>query len=158
MRTYKIRFVSLSLVSGLVRFLKPAVFATLSLILLQCNPSETIAVENLRIIISPGSAQAMYATIRNETPEALTLTKVESPAFAKIEVHKMIHSENRMRMEKVENLTIPAHSSFNFAPHQFHFMVFDPTEPLVAQKTVPITIYLNDKPYLMNALIKDSED
>lgn len=162
MRISTISFLSFRLntpITALVQSLKLVAFTILSVtVIIQCNATETVAVDNLRIIISHGPAQAMYATIRNETPEKLTLTKVESPAFAKIEVHKMTHSEDRMRMEKVDNLEIPANSKFQFAPHQYHFMVFEPTQKLVAGETVPITIYFNNKPYQMNALIKESEN
>ena len=89
----------------------------------------------------PGSeANAGYMTLINSRLEDVTLIKVESDVFEKIEVHEMAMVDGLMTMRKLNELTIPANGLAQLAPGGKHLMMKSPVRHLTAGQEVNITL------------------
>ena len=69
---------------------------------------------------------AGYTFIENTFNVPITLEKVISPSFKKIEFHKILTQDGVVSMKAINSVTIPANSSFAFLPGELHLMMIDP--------------------------------
>lgn len=84
---------------------------------------------------------AAYMIIENRGEQADTLTDVRTPVAGHAEVHEHIHQDGLMKMQQVENLSLPAGESVRFAPGGYHIMLFNLKQPLSAGERFPMTLY-----------------
>jgi copper(I)-binding protein len=101
-----------------------------------------ISVENAWIAEAPPVSKVMvaYMTIKNNSDEAIAITKAESKLYSSIEFHESIHKDGMSRMIRYDALNIPAHSSIQLKRGGKHFMLFNPTRHLQAGDTVDIKL------------------
>ncbi len=94
----------------------------------------------------PGmSMTAGFMNLRNLTAQPLTLVAVESPAFARIEMHRTeIDAQGVARMLAQTSLLIPAQGELSLAPKGNHLMLFDPKQPLQVETPLPLTLVFAD--------------
>ncbi len=90
------------------------------------------------------SILAAYAKIQNKSTETKTISSVSSPLFSKIEIHLSKITDGIATMEKQTSLTIPAESSVELSPGNYHMMLFDPKKPLKAGDNTTITFTFSD--------------
>ncbi|MCZ6804798.1 MAG: copper chaperone PCu(A)C [Proteobacteria bacterium] len=95
---------------------------------------QDINISNVWISEAPPtvSVLAAYAIIQNNTAETKTLSAVSSPIFSRVEIHLSKIIDDMVTMEKQSSLTIPAESSTELSPGNYHLMLFDPKAPLTA--------------------------
>lgn len=93
----------------------------------------------------PGvSVLAAYGRISNHSDQALALVRASSPDFARIEIHRSIVKDDRVSMEKLDRLPIPAHGFAALMPGDYHLMLFEPARPLVAGDSVRLQLYFDN--------------
>jgi copper(I)-binding protein/cytochrome oxidase Cu insertion factor (SCO1/SenC/PrrC family) len=83
---------------------------------------------------------AGYMTLVNVGAEDVTLVKVESEAFASVEVHEMATVDGLMTMREVTDLVIPAKGQVRFEPGGMHLMLMGPREHLATGQQVDMTL------------------
>lgn len=130
--------------------------ASVFLLLFACAPQNTLRFEDMHIVYTPGPVLGMYGTIHNGTEHALVVESVRSNRFKKIEIHQTTTSENRMRMERIETLTIPAGSAVELAPNRAHIMLFEATEPVKNGEIIPVTITLSGTDHSLEVLVREN--
>ena len=93
----------------------------------------------------PGvSVLAAYGRISNHSDQALALVRASSPDFARIEIHRSIVKDDRVSMEKLGRLPIPAHGFAALMPGDYHLMLFEPARRLVAGDNVSLQLYFDN--------------
>jgi len=86
------------------------------------------------------TVNAGYMTLVNAGDEEVTLLKVESDAYDKIEVHEMVTVDGMMEMREVKDLSIPANGQIRFEPGGKHLMLMGPKEHLTTGQKVDMTL------------------
>jgi copper(I)-binding protein len=81
-----------------------------------------------------------YFSLKNSGEKDITLVGASAPFAAKAELHNHIMHGDVMRMEKQENVIIPAGETVEFSPGGLHLMIFGLTQSLQEQQTVPLTL------------------
>jgi len=85
-------------------------------------------------------AVAGYMTLVNVAPEEVTLVKIESDIFEKIEMHEMAVVDGLMAMRQVTDLVIPANGRARFEPGGWHLMLKGPSHRLTTGEVVEMTL------------------
>ena len=85
-------------------------------------------------------ANAGYMTLANKAADAVTLVRVESDEFEKIEMHEMATVDGLMAMREVPDLVIPANGLARFAPGGWHLMLIGPRRYLSTGQQVDLTL------------------
>ena len=83
---------------------------------------------------------AGYMTLVNVGSEDVTLVKVESDAFASVEVHEMVTVDGMMEMNEVTDMVIPAKGQIHFEPGGKHLMLIGPKQHLAKGEKVDMTL------------------
>jgi copper(I)-binding protein len=84
--------------------------------------------------------------LRNNTDADRRISGVQSPAFARIELHDHIHDEGgMMRMEAQEFINIPANGEAVLKSGGLHLMLMQPTREINAGDTLAFTFETQDK-------------
>ncbi len=83
---------------------------------------------------------AGYMTLVNVGSEDVTLLKVESNAFDKVEVHEMTVVDGMMEMNQVTDLVIPAKNQIQFEPGGKHLMMMGPKKHFIKGQKVEMTL------------------
>ncbi len=73
---------------------------------------------------------AAFFTVTNPAPEAWTIVGVSSAVAERVEIHRHEHSNGMMAMRRLDELTIDAESSLQFAPGGLHLMLIGLKQPL----------------------------
>ena len=88
-----------------------------------------------------GTNGAGFMTVANHGKTADTLTRVESPAAEKVEMHKTSMANSIMSMKRLDaGLPLAAGESVTFAPGGYHLMLIRLTKPLKTGDLVPATL------------------
>lgn len=131
---------------GLVQVAKPDVSetpVTATFTVSTDKPSgDVVAIMNAWVRESDAKAKvnAGYMTLVNVDDEDVTLVKVESEAYEKIEVHEMTTVDGFMKMREITNLVIPAKGQVQFAPGGMHLMLKKPQQHLTTGQKVDLTL------------------
>lgn len=84
---------------------------------------------------------AGYFKIDNGTVAPVTLTRVSSPDFARVELHRSIIEDGVARMVASGPVTVAAHSSMTFKPGGYHLMLFTAVRTLHAGDSVTLRFH-----------------
>ncbi|MDJ0917548.1 MAG: copper chaperone PCu(A)C [Woeseiaceae bacterium] len=77
----------------------------------------------------PGaSMSAGYFLLENRSAEAITITRVDSPQFGRVEVHETILENDVSKMRRLDALTIPANGSVRLERGGKHLMLMRPAD------------------------------
>jgi copper(I)-binding protein len=87
-----------------------------------------------------GTTGAGYMTLANHGKAAATLTGVESPVAARVEMHRSSMDGGVMRMARQAQVVVPAGAQVSFAPGGYHLMLIGLKAPLKAGDSVPATL------------------
>lgn len=109
--------------------------------------ADEISVENayIRAIIPGASNTAAYMELVNKSSSSIALVKVTSDISDRIEIHQHTMSDGKMRMEKVNELEVPADSAVIFQPHGYHLMIFNADNTLNSHEHVNLTLHFHGK-------------
>jgi copper(I)-binding protein len=87
---------------------------------------------------------AAFMIIDNQLPTEKILTTVTTPAFDKVEIHKMIMGDGMMKMQAQPQLVIAANSQRVLKPGGYHLMLIGRKQPLKAGDKVELTLTFAD--------------
>lgn len=73
------------------------------------------------------------------------LVTVSTPVAGMSQFHKMEMNGDRMKMEQVEGIDLPAGRAVNLASGGYHIMLVGLTRQLKADETIPLTIVVEGK-------------
>mgnify|MGYP000126706010 FL=1 len=81
--------------------------------------------------LPPGQKNtAAFFTVANAEATAWTIARVSTDAADRVEMHRHEHNNGMMTMREVDELTIEAQSSLQFAPGGLHLMLIGLKQPL----------------------------
>ncbi|MBU1285480.1 copper chaperone PCu(A)C [Pseudomonas sp.] len=83
---------------------------------------------------------AAYFVVHNKGAEADRLLSVSTPHAGKAELHEHIHADGVMKMQQVENVTIPAGGEVKFEPMGYHVMMFNLKQQAKDGERFPLTL------------------
>lgn len=99
----------------------------------------TLADAWLRETLPGKNISAGFLTLANDG-EQDALIGVACDAASTVELHRMVHDNGQMKMEQVKEIVLPSHGEVKLEPGGLHLMLFGVREPLVAGKTVKLTL------------------
>jgi len=92
----------------------------------------------------PGSeVSAAYLTLHNHSQEALTIQRVSSPEFAKVEIHENMTVDDVNRMRRLDSLTLDAGTRTQFVSGGKHLMLIEPVSELAPGQSVTLQFEYN---------------
>jgi len=83
---------------------------------------------------------AAYMTITSKVD--CELTGVKSDVAETVEIHSMTMTDGVMKMRHMKSLALKAEQPVNFAPGDFHFMLFGLKKPMFAGEKVDFSLQL----------------
>ena len=86
-----------------------------------------------------GQNGVIYLGIHNRGAANDRLVAVSTPLAKNVELHRSTMEEGIHRMEKVENIVVPAGGSVALAPGGLHVMLIGLKFMLMAEETIPVT-------------------
>lgn len=93
----------------------------------------------------PGQANgAGFGTIYNHGETDMLLLGGSVAVADDIEVHRHVHSDGQMRMERMEALVIPTGESVTLQPGGYHLMLMNLLRPLTTDEEHEVTLYFSD--------------
>jgi copper(I)-binding protein len=81
-----------------------------------------------------------YVVLVNMGDQPATLLGASSPDYATVSLHRSLNRNGTTQMTPVSQITIPAHSSLDFAATGYHLMLQQPRRPLNPGDHVTITL------------------
>jgi copper(I)-binding protein len=102
------------------------------------------ATDNIAVAPLPGREfSAAYLTLHNNSRKTITINRISSPDFAKVEIHETTNIDNIIRMRRLESLVIDAGSSAKFESGGRHLMLIGPNSGLDTGSLITIQIAYN---------------
>ena len=127
--------------------------AALTLLFITCGyaQAELPAISEARIIQPPPGAKvaAGYFTIANPTDKELVITGATSDQVSTIELHLSSVVDDVARMQKQEELIIPAGQSLELKHGSYHLMMMGLVEPLTAGNELDIVMDTSAGPLIV---------
>lgn len=117
-----------------------------------CDPGgpPLTATDIVAVAPLPGRTfSAAYLTLHNHGPDAVTISRVSSPDFAKVEVHESLIADDVIRMRRLDSVIIDAESSAIFESGGKHLMLIGPRANLVAGNLVTLQFEYDDEGLLI---------
>ncbi|TAM98130.1 MAG: copper chaperone PCu(A)C [Rhodanobacteraceae bacterium] len=104
-------------------------------------PPPGVRVEHAWIRWLPANLpSAGYAVIVNAGDATVRLTGAHSAAYGMVMLHRSMLANSDSRMERVDQLDIPAHGSVKLAPGGYHLMLSQVKRPIKPGDKVPMTL------------------
>ena len=123
----------------------------------QQDTGPAIAITDVRIIAAvPGSSAGVaYMTIANNSETAMVINSVRSPQFDRVEMHETtIDDQGVSRMNRLEQVEIPAESTGEFRPGGKHLMLMDARPDTAAGSPVTLEIEYGEGLLLVSATLQ----
>lgn len=107
------------------------------------NNQESLAIANawVREAFEGADVNAGYLTMVNISEHDLTLSRITSPDFDKVEMHEMRIQDGQMLMNSLSSEVILAGSTSSFKPAGKHLMLFNANKQLQSGDEVQITLH-----------------
>ena len=104
--------------------------------------SDVVAIMNawVREAYLGAKVNAGYMTLINVEAEDVTLVKVESDLFGKVEIHEMAMVDGLMIMRELTYLVIPSNGQTQLKPGGMHLMLMEPRHDLTTGQQVDMTL------------------
>ena len=126
-------------------------FALITLLLISTATYGNDAIEKLMIdnptykTTPPGiENSAAYFNIMNHSHKDIQLMGASSDVAKITEIHEHTMSNGTMKMQKVQSITIPAHSSIVFEPGGYHIMLIGVKQPIQTGDKASITLMFDN--------------
>lgn len=122
------------------------VFACAVLGMLACNCAAQVQVENAWIQLAPPAATAnvAYMEIVNPQLRPQTIVGVSADCCATAMLHQTRRESDKVLMEHLEHLVVPAQARVQLAPGGVHIMLIQAQEELTLESKVKITFSFGD--------------
>lgn len=137
------------------------VLFSLLFLLAQGHANEEITVQDAWIREAPPTVKilAAYMSVINKSDHDLTLISADSPAFESIMFHRTVIKDGVASMRHADQIMIPAHSRFDFAPGAYHMMLMGRKQPLKAGDKISITLLCKEIDSIeITAIIRNSAE
>jgi periplasmic copper chaperone A len=82
-----------------------------------------------------------YLTLANRGDRPLVLIGASSAAYGEIGLHRSVREGGMSKMAQVASITIPAHSTLDFAASGYHLMLMQQRGAVSPGQHVPITLH-----------------
>ena len=104
----------------------------------------SITINDAWIREAPPNASAMagYLTITNTTKQDRILTFAKSKQFNAVEIHRTIIKDGVAKMRRQDEINIPAGSSLELRPGDFHLMLMSPKQNFKTDDEIIVTLCL----------------
>lgn len=89
--------------------------------------------------------RAGYMSIANVQTQAITIERLTSESFDRIEIHRSIEKDGVMSMQPVHALTIEPNETLQLAPGGYHLMMMHPLKTLEPGNKIIVTIDFDDQ-------------
>lgn len=125
----------------------PAVLVVTALVLAGCSRQPAaVWVEEPWILEAPAGTNAMagYGVLRNGTDDTVSVTGVDSPAFARAHLHESRIEDGNARMAPVDSLTLPPGGRAVMRPGGLHLMLMSPHDSLEVGDRVNVRFHSAD--------------
>ncbi len=121
-------------------------FACAFLGMLACHSAAQVQVENAWIQLAPPAAtvNAAYMQIHNPQLHPQTIVGVSADCCATVMLHQTRREGDKMLMEHLEHLVVPAQARVQLAPGGMHIMLMQAQEELTLESKVKITFSFDD--------------
>lgn len=105
-----------------------------------------VVIEDAWVRAAPPGAtmQAGYLTVRNATGSAVRIVGVESPQFARVEMHESMLHDGVAHMQPVAAIEVPPRGSVSLAPGGLHLMLMEPLQVFADGDKVILTLDFAD--------------
>ena len=88
--------------------------------------------------------RAGYLTLSNPTTKTLVVLGFDSPAFARIDLHRTVSEDGMMRMEAVDELRLDPGVRMRLEPGGLHLMMMQASEPTRPGDRIPVSLRYAD--------------
>ncbi|PRG05507.1 copper chaperone PCu(A)C [Burkholderia ambifaria] len=85
-----------------------------------------------------------YFTLKNDGDKPVTLTSIDTPAFAMAMIHETQTAGSTAKMVHVDAVDVPAHGTVTFKPKSYHVMLEEPRQPVAPGAKVPFRLHFAD--------------
>jgi len=121
-------------------------FTCVLLAMLAGHGAAQVQVENAWIQLAPPAiaVNAAYMTIHNPQLRAQTIVGVSADCCAGVMLHKTRREGDKVAMDHLEHLVIPAQARVQLAPGGLHIMLTEAQEELTLESKVKITFSFGD--------------
>ncbi|MFZ3230363.1 MAG: copper chaperone PCu(A)C [Pseudobdellovibrio sp.] len=92
------------------------------------------------------NATAGYASIKNISKKTVVISILHAESFKAAELHETIEKDNRMSMQKVDQLVIRSGQGIELKPGGNHIMLFDSNRELNPGDVLKVSFIVNGKP------------
>ncbi|MBP9855363.1 MAG: copper chaperone PCu(A)C [Candidatus Omnitrophica bacterium] len=123
--------------------------------------TQNVSISNAWVRALPPSQKttAGLLTIENKTEKEIILQSVTSTAAEVVEIHKMKHADGMMKMEKADNVAIPAGGLIDFESSGYHLMLINLINPLKEGDVVPLILNFQDGSQIeVSAVVKQNNE
>ncbi len=102
---------------------------------------------------------AAYFTLTNKEDTPRKITRVSSPVFERVEIHRSVMQGDMAHMVQQKELAIPPHGTVTLKPGGFHLMLMGAIRPLHRGDSVPITLsFQNGEEVNINAPVRSGRE
>ena len=126
------------------------ILAAVSFVLLagaSAQAANSLVISEARIFapLKGTNATAGYGILKNDGAKAVTVVIGTVDGFKATELHETTEKDGKMKMSKVEKVTINSKQSFEMKPGGHHIMLFDATREIKDGDTLPVQLLVNGK-------------
>jgi len=120
--------------------------ALMFMLLFAFNARAELLVEDAWVKLAPSSIQmsAAYMKLSNQQQDAQVITGVTADCCASAMLHVTRTQGDKVSMDHLEQLSIPAQSSIHLQPGDMHIMLMKPRYELALDTPVRITFTFSD--------------
>jgi copper(I)-binding protein len=112
----------------------------------------------VREVLPGQTISAAYLTLENLSDQADAVTGISCDCAKTVEMHRMIHTAGKMKMEMVHRLELPAKGKLELKPGGFHLMLFGVKSGLKEGDKVNLTFeFEHSKKMTIEATVKAAE-
>ena len=114
--------------------------------LAQIDMASGLRIEQAQVYLPlPGQTTGVaYMTIHNDGERAAMMTQCESAQANRVELHNMEHRDGMMKMRRVDEVVIAAHSSVALKSGGTHLMLFGVEMGLQAGDMIDLQLHFSD--------------
>lgn len=114
---------------------------------LQAQAKNSLTITDARIFapMKGTNATAGYGVLKNDSPRAVSVVVGTADGFKATELHETKEQDGKMKMSKVEIMTINSKQSFEMKPGGHHIMLFDPTREIKEGDKIAVQIIVDGK-------------
>ena len=105
------------------------------------EPAVVVEAQWVREAPPASTVLAAYMVLKNTTGTPRTVTRIDSPDFRNIQIHRTVMEDGIAKMHPVEKLQLPVNGSVVLEPGGLHLMLFEPLRSLRDGDSVVLVIH-----------------